>query len=118
METQQLIPDIKQIAYCGLYCGSCQSYLKGKCKGCAKNDKASWCKIRTCCIENKYQSCAECKQYKEPMDCSKFNNLFSKFFALVFKSDRNACINMIKQSGYEGYALYMAQNRLQTIKKK
>ena len=38
--------DPKMVAACGLYCGACKKYRMGKCSGCHKNKKASWCKIR------------------------------------------------------------------------
>lgn len=104
------------IAYCGLYCGSCRKYINGKCPGCRQNEKATWCKIRTCCIGNTFQTCAECKM--NPHDCKKFNNFFSKFFALIFKSDREACISRIKEVGEEKYADEMAKQKIMTIKKK
>ncbi len=29
-----------------------------KCPGCKNNEKASWCKIRQCCISKGYHTCA------------------------------------------------------------
>lgn len=117
MEEKQIIADKNLIAYCGLYCGACRSYLKGKCSGCAKNEKASWCKIRQCCIENKYQSCADCKQM--PLeDCKKFNSFIGKIFGLLFNSNRAACINTIKEKGSDKYAEEMAQNKKQSLPRK
>lgn len=109
--------DIKLIAKCGLYCGSCGKYTSGKCPGCAENAKATWCKIRSCNLENSYSSCADCKEFANPNDCKKFNNFVSKIFAVVFKSDRPACIAMIKEKGYENFAAYMSSNGLQSIKR-
>lgn len=106
------------IAYCGLYCAACYKYLNGKCPGCQQNSKASWCKVRTCNMEKNYTSCADCKEYSSAMDCKKFNNPVSKIFSLVFRSDRQASINLIKEKGNAGYALYMTENKLQVIKKK
>ena len=105
------------IAYCGLYCGQCKKYLEKKCAGCHENVKATWCKIRSCCIENKYLTCADCKTFSEPMACKKFNNIFSKFFALVFKSDRNGCIAKIKADGLEKFAQEMEDKKEMTMKK-
>jgi len=68
-------------------------------------------------MENGYASCADCTQFTNVMDCRKFNNLFSKVFALIFRSDRKACIAMIKESGYENFAAFMAENNLQSIRK-
>ena len=109
---------VELIAFCGLYCGSCRSFVKGKCPGCAKNIKASWCKIRTCNFENNFKSCADCSTYSNPMDCKMYNNFISKAFSFVFRSDRAAGIEMIKNKGYESFASYMAENRLQAIKRK
>lgn len=111
----QVVTDSALIAKCGLYCGSCKSYQKGKCPGCTKNEKAAWCKVRSCCLENNYQSCADC-----PSDlkaCKKLNNPISKLFALVFRSDRQACLQCIKAQGYETYAKEMAEKGSMSIKK-
>ena len=109
--------DKNLIAKCGLYCGACRSYLSGKCAGCKDNVKATWCKIRQCCMENNYLSCADC-QKMELKECKKFNNFISKIFAVLFRSDRPACIARIKEIGYEDFALEMAKNQTHTIKRK
>jgi hypothetical protein len=109
--------DVKFVAFCGLYCASCKKFTDGKCPGCAENTKASWCKIRSCCIENNYASCADCKEFKDPMQCKKFNNIIAKIFGFVFKSDRAACISLIKEKGYNGFASYMSEKGWQTIKR-
>jgi hypothetical protein len=109
--------DKNLVACCGLYCGECKKYINKKCPGCRANVKATWCKIRTCCLDNKYFSCADCKSFSQPMACKKFNNIFSKFFALIFKSDRNACIGRIKEVGSEKYADEMDAKKEMTIKR-
>lgn len=105
------------VSYCGLYCGACKKYLDEKCPGCHDNVKATWCKIHTCCIENNYLSCAECKEFENPSNCNKFNNLFSKMFEFFFRSDRKACIDVIKVKGYEEYVKDMAAKNLVCLKK-
>ena len=112
-----MVADQGLVAFCGLYCGACKKYLSGSCPGCHENNKASWCKIRSCNMEHGYTSCANCKDFANPMDCKKFNNFFSKFFALIFKSDRAACIAKIKELGYDGFAAYMTENGLQSIRR-
>ena len=116
-EMMPVVADRELVAYCGLYCGSCKKHISGACPGCHENNKASWCKIRACNIEHHYASCADCTEFKNPMDCKKFNNFFSKVFALIFKSDRAACIAKIRESGYEEFAKYMAENGLQSVRK-
>jgi hypothetical protein len=109
--------NLSLISYCGLYCANCRKYLKGTCPGCKDNVKATWCKIRTCNMEHSYKSCADCTEFSNPMECKKFNNVVSKIFSLLFRSDRAASIEMIKARGYEGFADYMVQNKLMVIKK-
>jgi hypothetical protein len=116
MATVQESPDL--VARCGLYCGACRSYLNGKCGGCAKNAKAGWCKVRSCCAEKGIKTCADCAEYSNPSECGKFNNVMSKIFALIFRSDRAACIAQIKRLGIAGHAKAMAEAKLQTIKRR
>lgn len=50
--------------------------------------------------------------------CKKFNTPISKIIGLVLNSDRIACIDRIKNKGYEAYAFEMAENKSQTIKRR
>ena len=52
------------------------------------------------------------------MECKKYNNLISKAFGYIFNSDRSACINTIKEIGYDDFATKMANSGRQTIKRK
>lgn len=114
---KEITADRSMVAYCGLYCGACKAHLKGKCPGCHDNAKASWCTVRSCCIDNNYTSCAECKSFSDPKDCAKFNNFFSKLFGFFFSSDRAACVAQIKAMGVEGHARQMASTGRHTIKR-
>ena len=105
------------VAYCGLYCGACGAYLKERCPGCHENKKATWCKVRACCIENGYSTCAECRIVPDPHDCKKYNNFMSKLFGLLLRSNRGACIQQIKNLGVPGHAENMAQTGRQTIRR-
>lgn len=109
--------DAKLVACCGLYCGACRAYLRGRCPGCRENHKAAWCKVRKCCISNQFASCAECKDFQNPQDCRMFNNWISKVFGFIFRSDRAACVRQIRGIGIEQHASEMAKNKRQTIKK-
>ena len=114
---KEIISDHTLVAYCGLYCAACKKYLKDKCAGCHENKKATWCKVRSCCMDSKYTSCAECKEYPNPSDCQFFNNFMSRIFGFIFRSDRAACIQQIKNIGIEAHADKMAEYQLQSIKR-
>ncbi|NQU66257.1 MAG: DUF3795 domain-containing protein [SAR324 cluster bacterium] len=109
--------DVKNVAFCGLYCGACKKYLNEKCAGCQENEKATWCGVRSCCLENGYQSCADCKSYADPNGCKMYDNFMARLFGFIFRSNRQACINTIKKEGYEKYAEFMTQNQQMTIKR-
>jgi hypothetical protein len=109
--------DAAMVAYCGLYCGACGSYLKGRCPGCHDNKKASWCKVRACCRERAYRTCADCKDHEDPRQCRKHNNVISRIVGIVLNSDRAACIAQIKRIGVQGHADIMTRQRKQTIKR-
>ncbi|MDR2733478.1 MAG: DUF3795 domain-containing protein [Spirochaetota bacterium] len=87
------------IAACGLYCANCGKYTKGKCPGCLKNEKATWCAVRSCCIENKFTSCADCGEYTNPRDCKKFRNPIASIMGFLFNTDRAAGICRIREKG-------------------
>ncbi len=95
-------------AKCGLYCGACPFYLKGKCLGCEKNVKAEkWCKVRTCNLENGTANCAHCK-IDTVETCKAYNNPMARFFSFIFRSNRPACIARIRAVGEDGFAKEMA----------
>ena len=49
---KEIASDPNLVAYCGMYGGACKAYLRDKCPGCDDQQKASWCKIRSCCISH------------------------------------------------------------------
>ena len=117
MAMEPIVASTELVAHCGLYCGACRSYRKGRCKGCHENAKAGWCKVRACCLERDYASCADCAEFADPNDCKLFNNFIARVFGFIFRSDRAACIRQIAKIGLEGHARDMAKNGRQTIRK-
>lgn len=112
---QEITANPALVAHCGLYCGACRAYLKGKCPGCHENARATWCKVRTCCTERGYATCADCTEHADPKDCRKFHNPIARLFGLVFNSDRRKCVLEIKERGLEGFATYMAGQKRQSL---
>lgn len=113
---KQIVADSSLVAHCGLYCGACGAYRKGRCPGCHENVKATWCKVRACCIEHAHTTCAECAAYPDPNDCKLFNNVVARLFGFVFRSDRRACIALIRAKGIEEHARAMAVSGRQSIR--
>ena len=114
---KDIVSNIELVAHCGLYCGACRSYLQGRCPGCHENKKASWCKVRICCMEHNYSSCADCQDFASPGECKKYNNFISRIIGFVLRSDRAACIRQIKQMGIQGHTDIMTKQKKQTIRK-
>ncbi len=114
---KDIIADEKNIAFCGLYCGACKKFLNDKCPGCQENQKASWCKVRTCCMEKNYQSCADCEE-KTLDECKYFSNFMASIFGFIFNSDRHKCIDFIKNNGYESFAQHMSAEKIVAMKRK
>jgi len=112
---KEIISDPSRIAFCGLYCGACKKFLSDKCPGCQQNQKASWCKVRTCCMELGIKSCADCTEKAPIEDCKKLDSFMAKVFGFFFNSDRMACLKLIKDEGYDAYAEKMAQDGKMTI---
>jgi len=114
---KEIISDAQFVAYCGLYCGACKAYLRERCPGCHDNEKATWCRIRLCCINNQYSTCADCRQFTDTNDCKVFNNLISRIFSIIFRSNRAACIRQIRDNGIQGHADRMTELKSQSIKR-
>ncbi|MBI5528441.1 MAG: DUF3795 domain-containing protein [Deltaproteobacteria bacterium] len=115
---RDIIADKNLVAKCGLYCGACRAYLKEKCPGCAEAKNRGWCKTRSCCAEHSLASCADCTDFADPKQCSRFYNFVSRFFGVVFRSDRPACVAAIKTLGYDAYAADMATKKRQSVPRK
>ena len=105
------------VAYCGLYCGECGKLKKGRCPGCAKNEKASWCKVRSCCMEHGYNTCADCREFTNFEDCRKLNNFMAKAFAVIFRSNRTAGLRKIRETSRMEYAKEMVEMGKMTYKR-
>ena len=101
--------DPELVAYCGLYCGACGAWRKGRCPGCHENEKARWCKVRACCVENRLSSCADCLEHDDVRACRWYNNLIARIFGFIFRSDRRGCVLRIKEIGREAFAAEMGE---------
>jgi hypothetical protein len=99
-----VVSDVNLVAYCGLYCGACGAYRRGRCPGCHENRKATWCKVRACCMDEHFSSCAECRTFSDQKDCKKYNNIIARIFGWIFRSDRRACICQIREKGLPAHA--------------
>lgn len=106
------------VSYCGLYCTNCPKFVKGNCPGCHQNNKATWCKVRTCCMDHNRATCADCTDFGNLKECKKLNNFVAKMFGLVFNSDRVASLTFIKAQGTDAFISKMESEKAMTFKRK
>ena len=123
MNEKQIIEDEQLIAYCGLYCGACPSFMSGKCDGCRGDSAKSAvvykkCKVKPCCVENGFFTCADCTIYASTKECKKYNPLLLKVAAWIESSDRSKAIEMIKAKGETAFLSYMKDKNWVIIKTK
>jgi hypothetical protein len=121
--SEQIIGNEQLISYCGLYCKACPAFTSGKCDGCRVNSEKSAvyyrkCKVKPCCIENGFFTCADCTKYTSTKDCKKYNPLLLKIAAWVESSDRSKAIEMIKAKGRAEFLAYMEDKNWVAIKTK
>ncbi len=115
MSNQKNKNSIELIAACGLYCGACRKYIAGKCPGCKENEKASWCKIRSCNMKNFTPNCSQCTLTTKG-ECKILNNSIGKVFKLIFRTDRLASLRFISRYGSDAYVDKMAKSNQMAIK--
>ena len=119
--TKQIIADENLISFCGFYCGACPKFLKGQCKGCKGSTPEcavgySACKVRPCCLDNGYSSCADCKKFDSVRDCKVYNPLMIRFGQFITRTNRRKGIEMIKEKGTAGFMNFMIDKKWVTIK--
>lgn len=114
---KEIVSDPNLVAHCGLYCGACGAYLRGRCGGCHDNAKATWCKVRSCCMERSFATCADCQDFPDPMTCRKYNNFMARLFGFIFRSDRAACIRQVRKLGLAAHAADMAGHKRQSMRR-
>ena len=120
-QTEQKEQNEQLVSYCGLYCGACTAYQNGKCKGC-KGDSPNCaigyraCKVRPCCMEKRYSTCAECKEHPCVQKCKDFNPLFMRAGCFLSGTSRSRGIEMIKEKGEKAFIDFMAGKKWVAIK--
>jgi hypothetical protein len=70
---------------------------------------------KACCGDHGHATCADCKDFTDPDDCRKFNNLIAKVIGVVVNSSRRACVLKIRELGIAEFASFMAGSRRQTL---
>jgi hypothetical protein len=112
-----IVADPALVAACGLYCGACRKHRSGRCPGCLANEKAGWCKVRSCCLEHGYASCADCVPFDDPRDCPRFDNPIARVIGFLLRSDRAACVDRIREVGRDVFAAEMAARGAQSLRR-
>lgn len=83
------------ISACGLYCGCCSSYLKGKCASCmdaATSQNRAWCPVLKCCKEKGYATCAQCTTFTDPRKCPTHHNMISRVIGYCLGSGKSTAL--------------------------
>jgi hypothetical protein len=122
-QSEQKTDNEQLIAYCGLYCKFCPAFMSDKCEGCRGNSTKNavlykQCKVKPCCVENGFFTCADCTIYTSPKECKKYNPLLLRIASWVESSDRSKAIEMIKTKGRAGFAGFMDERNWVCFKTK
>jgi hypothetical protein len=59
--------------------------------------------MKACAMGRGYTTCAECDEFTDFRECKKINNLISKFFSLIFGTDRIGNLERIREEGLPAF---------------
>lgn len=90
---------------CGAFCGTCKVFKDNICKGCKLGYKEGMrditkakCKIKVCCLNHNFETCADCEKLSI---CEIINSFYQKN-GYKYKKYREA-IYYIKSNGYKPF---------------
>ncbi len=96
---------LEWIGCCGAYCGTCLVMRAGTCRGCktgygtgGRDPARIRCRIKRCCMERQFTSCADCPDFDA---CGTIQNFHGKT-GYKYKKYREA-IRYIREHGYERF---------------
>jgi hypothetical protein len=96
---------VEQIGCCGAYCGTCPVIREGACRGCklgyatgGRDPARIRCRIKKCCLEKRFNSCADCPEYEA---CPIIQAFHSKT-GYKYRKYREAIL-FIREHGYEAF---------------
>lgn len=96
---------VVDIGCCGAYCFTCRAYREQACKGCKigydngeRDVSKAKCKIKVCCINRFFQSCADCGEYET---CRILNDFYGKTGYKYGKYKQ--ATEYIRQYGYDNF---------------
>jgi hypothetical protein len=96
---------IEEIGCCGAYCGTCNIRKENRCQGCklgysnqTRDISRAKCKMKVCCIQKRFSSCADCDDYDS---CDTIQGFHNKG-GYKYKKYKEA-INFIRTNGYEEF---------------
>ena len=96
---------IEAIGCCGAYCGTCKVIRENQCLGCklgyadgSRDLEKARCKIKVCCMNKGYNSCADCREVDA---CEILQSFFHKN-GYKYRKYKEA-IDFIRANGYEAF---------------
>ena len=95
----------EQIGCCGSFCGTCPVTKENLCKGCKigyqtgeRDILKAKCKMKVCCIQKGFLSCADCSEYDT---CDILQGFYTKK-GYKYKKYKES-LDFIKTSGYDKF---------------
>ena len=96
---------IVEIGCCGAYCKTCRAYSEKKCSGCKlgydtgeRDISKAKCKIKKCCMEKSFYTCADCPEYTA---CQTVQGFYGKTGGKYKKYQQ--ATQYIRENGYDNF---------------
>lgn len=61
------------------------------------------CKVKKCCIDRQFSTCAECNEFANLRECRNLHNLISRIFGFIFRTNRIGNLNRIRELGIDQF---------------
>lgn len=88
---------------CGLFCGTCPSFLDGECEGCLSKKNSCYCNnhFKNCADEKRITRCYECHYFP----CQKLEEFKESHFVNGISHHHNIILNLkrMKEVGVEAF---------------
>lgn len=70
------------------------------------------CKVKQCAVTREYSTCADCEEFENLKECKKLHNWVSRLFGFIFRTNRIANLNHIREAGLDKFNEEISQRLL------